>query len=409
VAGVAALTIAACTGEVDDDVTPTTSSVATTTTVVARADDGQLVLGVLLPTTGPGAQLGTPMAEAVRVAVDRINAAGGVLDAEVAVVEVDEGSSASASLAVDTLLGDGVDAIIGPASSLVALSDLDLAVAGGVLTCSPSATALSLDEFPDDGLFFRTVPSDSLQARAIAQVAEQTGAPTMAIAFLDDPYGRGLRDAVRTSARGRNLTVLTTVGFSGDDDDLTEEVAQLLVDDPGVVVVLGDGDDGGRFVSALDDAIGESGSVPPVIVNDAVRDMTAAAVEALSTEFREALRGVAPVAFSEADPELTGVFAANAYDCANLIALATVQAGSDAPRAVASQMASVSVGGSVCRSFEACADRIGRGLQIDYEGPSGNTELSTRTGDPTSGRFEVFRFDDNGVDILEGVPFTARS
>ncbi len=407
--GTVAVAVAACSGGDDDVVAPTSTAAVTTSTSPSRADDGQLLIGVLLPTTGPGAQLGAPMVEAVREAVGRINAAGGVLGQEVELVEIDEGSSASASLAFDTILNEGVDAIIGPASSLVALSDLDIAVAAGVLTCSPSATALSLDEFPDDGLFFRTAPSDSLQARAIAQVAEQTGAPTMAIAFLDDPYGRGLRDAVRTSARGRNLTVLTTVGFSGDDDDLTDEVAQLLADDPGVVAVLGDRDDGGRFVAALDEAIGASGAVPPVIVNDAVRDMTSAAVESLSADFRASLRGVAPVAIVETDPELTGVFAANAYDCANLIALAAVQAGSDAPRLIASQMASVSVGGSVCRSFEACADRIGRGLQVDYDGPSGNAELSTRTGDPTSGRFEVFRFDDDGVDLAEGPSFVARS
>ena len=38
------------------------------------------------------------------------------------------------------------------------------------------------------------------------------------------------------------------------------------------------------------------------------------------------------------------------------------------------------------------------GLQIDYEGPSGNTELSTRTGDPSTARFEEFEFDRDGRD-----------
>ena len=47
-----------------------------------------------------------------------------------------------------------------------------------------------------------------------------------------------------------------------------------------------------------------------------------------------------------------------------------------------------------------------RGLQIDYEGPSGNTELSMRTGDPSTARFEVFEFDDGrsrpvGVDVRD--------
>ena len=45
-----------------------------------------------------------------------------------------------------------------------------------------------VDGFADDGLFFRTVPSDSLQARAIAEAADQTGAVNATIAFVDDAW-----------------------------------------------------------------------------------------------------------------------------------------------------------------------------------------------------------------------------
>ena len=61
-------------------------------------------------------------------------------------------------------------------------------------------------------------------------------------------------------------------------------------------------------------------------------------------------------------------------------------------------MASVSTGGTQCRSFLECSEPLARGLQIDYEGPSGNTELSMRTGDPSTARFEEFEFDEDGRD-----------
>ena len=61
-------------------------------------------------------------------------------------------------------------------------------------------------------------------------------------------------------------------------------------------------------------------------------------------------------------------------------------------------MASVSTGGTQCRSFAECSEPLARGLQIDYEGPSGNTELSMRTGDPSTARFEEFEFDADGRD-----------
>ena len=76
-------------------------------------------------------------------------------------------------------------------------------LAGGVLTCSPTATALALTTTPDSDLFFRTAPSDSLQAIGLAQLAEQTGARTAAVAFLDDVYGRPL-------ARGHHLRTART-------------------------------------------------------------------------------------------------------------------------------------------------------------------------------------------------------
>ena len=82
----------------------------------------------------------------------------------------------------------------------MALSDLDAPVSAGILTCSPTASAMALDNYPDSGLFFRTIPSDSLQMVAIAHVAERTGSTSIAIGYLDDAYGRDLAEAL---SRGR--------------------------------------------------------------------------------------------------------------------------------------------------------------------------------------------------------------
>ena len=92
---------------------------------------------------------------------------------------------------IDKLLVDSnVDAVIGPASSLVALEVLDELMAAGVVVCSPTATALSLNDYPDRDLFFRTVPSDSLSAQAMAVYAGNTGVDSYAVVYLDDQFGR---------------------------------------------------------------------------------------------------------------------------------------------------------------------------------------------------------------------------
>jgi branched-chain amino acid transport system substrate-binding protein len=391
------LLFGACTGD-DDDTVATTTTVAITAGAPKRPGDGVLRIGVLLPRTGAGAQLGRPMIDAVDSAREQINSAGGVNGRDIVLVEVDEGDTVtSAAGGFDTLLRSGVDAIVGPASSLAALATLDAPVQAGVVTCSPTATALALDEYPDNGLFFRTVPSDSLQAVAMATEAERTGTGSIAIAHLDDPYGRGLAEALTTAVAAQDIDLVGTVAFASDDEQLEDEAERLLADDPGVVAVLGDADDGARFVAALADAVRAS-NPPTIIVNDALRDPASQAVmRELNDRVRTRIRGVAPLSASS-DAALVGPYAASAFDCVNLIALAALQAGSDASADIATQMTSVSVSGSPCVSFEVCKERLDENLEIDYNGPSGNTALSNRTGDPVTGQFETFGFNEDGVD-----------
>lgn len=389
---VVAVVVSACTGG-DDSPAPSTSIDGTTTTTVERNDDGTLVLGVYLPVTGEGSELGQPMIEAVENAVLRINEAGGVLGHDVVVEQLDEGAGTGPG----ALMEAGVDAIVGPASSLTALSHLASLVdpVTGVVVCSPSATALALDDFPDNTFFFRTAPSDSLQMTAIARQAQRTGARSVAVGYLDDPYGRGLYDAFLDDAQQLGIAVLASVPFSGGDTDLSSAANDLLAVAPGVIIVLGNSDDGGRLLAALDAA---DASAPEVIVNDAIRQARQT-IQSLSPEFRDRLTGIAPKARAVDPNGPEGFFAAHAADCVNLIALSVLAAGSDAPRAIRTAMASTSADGRSCRTFEACALLLAQVLNIDYDGASGSVELANTTGDPMRARFVAFGFDAEGAEI----------
>ena len=383
-----------CTGGADsDDVMASTSVANTTTTTVARPDDGVLRLGVYLPRTGEGAQLGEPMIAAIEAAVSKINASAGVLGRDIVVDIVDEGSGTGP----DDLLTSGVDAIIGPASSRVALAQLATMVhpATGVVTCSPSASALALDEFPDNGFFFRTVPSDSLQMAAIARRVENTGERSIAVGYLDDPYGRGLVESFAEEASRQGLELSAQIGFSGDQEDLSGIVDELLAESPGVIVILGDADDGGRLLLALDSA--GATDLRRVIVNDAIRNARQA-IQSLTPGFRLRVRGVAPYARSVTEDGPDGFFTAHAVDCVNLIALATIVAESDAPARIKAKMGEVASGGRVCTSFETCVALVDQDLQIDYNGASGSVDLSNSAGDPVRAWFETFGFDVDGVE-----------
>lgn len=386
------LLAAACTGD-DEAAAPTTSASPTTTTTIQREDDGELVLGVYLPVTGVGSELGQPMIEAVDEAVELINRAGGVLGNPVVTVEADEGAGTGPG----ELLAANVDAIVGPASSLTALSQLGPALdpTAGVVVCSPSATALALDDYPDNAFLFRTAPSDSMLMAAIAKQVQRTGARSVAVGYLDDPYGRGLYDAFLAEIEARRIPVLAQEPFSGDQTDLSEQAQRLLDAEPGVIVVLGDSDDGGRLIAELDAA---EASSPLVIVNDAIRGARQT-IQSLSPEFRERLTGVAALARGTGDPPREGFFTEHAIDCVNLIALSVVLAESDSPRAFRTNMASVSADGRTCDTFETCAALLAQGLNIDYDGASGSAALANTTGDPVQARFEAFGFDADGAEV----------
>jgi branched-chain amino acid transport system substrate-binding protein len=390
---------AACSNE--RGAAPATTVVASTTTVPsAIVGDDELVLGLLLPTSDTA--IGDPMVSAAELAVKRINDVGGVLGKKVRTTLADEGdTSATASAAIQTLLTRGVDAIIGPGSSVIALSTLDDIVSSGTLACSPTASALALDEFPDDGLFFRTVPSDSLQARAIAEAADQTGALQATVIHRDDAYGRGLAESVELAMADGAVSVGETITFSGRDDRLDDEAQRVIDAGAPVAIVLADGDDGTRFLETLGEF--DTGGLVTIVVNDALRNpATPQRIAGLDPAFRNKIVGLAPQAASNDEPfDPPGLFAANAYDCVNLIALAAVRADSDAPREIANQMASVSSSGSLCRTFADCVAAIQSGLQVDYNGPSGLTELSVRTGDPSRAVFDRFVYGPDGRDTVD--------
>jgi branched-chain amino acid transport system substrate-binding protein len=393
---------AACSSDDNSGAAETVVDTTTTTVPAQVVGDGRLVIGVLLPLSDT--LLGQPMANAVDTAVARINAAGGVLGQRVRLVVADEGSStATASASIQTLLARDVDAVIGPASSLIALSTLDALVSAGKVVCSPTASALALDGFPDEDLFFRTVPSDSLQARAIAGAADQTGAQRVTIVFVDDAYGRPFADSVEASLANQAIVVVDRVALAAADADLSDEAGAVADSDTQVLVLLADGEVGTRFLEALDDS--DTSGLATIVVNDALRNPTSPQrIQGLDPELRRKIVGLAPQAESvdattPFDPP--GPYATNAYDCANLIALAAVRAGSDVPRDIARQIAQVSSSGSVCQTFEACVTAIESGLQIDYNGPSGVTELLARTGDPSRAVFDRFTFGEDGRDVVQ--------
>ena len=129
-----------------------------------EAADGRLVIGNLVPETGPQATLLDSLRVPVQLAVDEVNAAGGVNGAPVALVTGDEGESLDVARATfDRMVTtDGVDAVVGPSGSATTLALVRQIAKHKVLSCSGSDTAAAITSASADGYYFRTAPPDRL-------------------------------------------------------------------------------------------------------------------------------------------------------------------------------------------------------------------------------------------------------
>lgn len=403
---VLAIGAAACSGA--DDARPTPSSTTSTapSTAVPHVDDGVFKVGLVVPTIGPGVEIGVSVEAAVTLAAKEINAEGGLAGQPVVVEVRDEGDSATtAVLAVQDLVEARADVIIGPTSSVSTLAALSTAVDAGVLTCSPTASALALDDFPDNGLFLRTVPSDSLQAVALAELANDAGGARTALVYLDDPYGRPLAEHVQRSLRAQGVTLASSAGFTAAEDSLQAVVDQLVTTQPDVVIVLADATTGPTALRAIDDAL--VAQRPTYIVNDPLRRPDASA-QPFEADLASRVIGASPQAFVTdadflarlrvVDFDATGLYAQNGYACLELVALAASAADSVRPTDIAAAIPGVSGGGSSCRTFASCLALMEVGRNIDFDGPTDELSIGA-DGDPSSAVFEQFGFDATGRDV----------
>jgi branched-chain amino acid transport system substrate-binding protein len=98
-----------------------------------------------------------------------------------------------------------------------------------------------------------------------------------------------------------------------------------------------------------------------------------------------------------ATPDNPSPYAANAFDCVNLIALAALASRSTQPAEIAAEIPAVSASGSPCMSFAGCRAEIEDGNNINYDGPDGSLTIGS-DGELSEAEFELFRFDETGKD-----------
>jgi branched-chain amino acid transport system substrate-binding protein len=351
----------------------------------AAAQEGDPVeIGILFGFTGPIESLTPPMAASAELAIEEINESGAFLGGRtLEAVRADSTciDNAAATAAAERLVtSDGVAAIVGADCSGVTGAVLaNVAVPNGTLMVSPSATSPALSTAEDNGLFFRTAPSDARQGEVIAQILMDRGIEEVAVTYTNNDYGKGLSDSFVQAFEAAGGTVTINTPHEDGKADYSAEIAALDAAGGDVLAVFGYADQGGRGIiqAATDTGAFDTFVFGDGMYSDALLDSMGDMLEG-SFGAQPSSEGEGATMFNEvataAGVNAESTFTRESYDAAALIALA-MQAGGEATSAaaaenllaVANEPGEPILPGELGKGLEILAE----GGEIDYVGGTG--------------------------------------
>ncbi len=188
----------------------------------------QVDLGIIAPKTGSVAQYGIGVVNGATLAIEEINAAGGILGKQIVTQEYDsKGTETEGVNAINALVTNEVDAVIGAVISSVTAAIAPIADEAGMVVVTPTATADTVTEGYD--YVFRTCFADSFQGKLAARYANKLGYTKAAVLYISsDPYSAGLYDAFAAECKELGIELVSVQSTaSKDDTDFTTQLTTI--------------------------------------------------------------------------------------------------------------------------------------------------------------------------------------
>lgn len=198
-------------------------------------------IGVQGAHSGDLASYGVPSLNAVRIVVDKVNAAGGINGRMVEIVAQDDQCKPEMGTSAATkLISENVDAVVGPICSGATTAALPLFQNAGLVSISPTATTPVLTESGKYPLFFRTVAKDNAQAQLTSKFM-LNNLKARKIAYLHDngDYGKGFADFNREIMEGGGAETVLFEAVTPDAVDFSAVVRKLRRANPDIIVFGG--------------------------------------------------------------------------------------------------------------------------------------------------------------------------
>ncbi|WP_226782236.1 ABC transporter substrate-binding protein [Oceaniglobus trochenteri] len=348
----------------------------------SAAQAEEVKIGVIMGFTGPLEALTAEMGPAAELAIKEVSDSGKFLDGMTVVPVrgdstcIDAGAATAAAERLIT--SDGIKGIVGAACSGVTGAILsNVAVPNGIVMISPSATSPGLSTVEDEGLFFRTSPSDARQGVVMTQVLLDQGIEEVAVSYVNNDYGKGLADAFEAAYTEAGGKVTINTAHEDLKADYSAEVGALAAAGGQRLVVAGYVDGGGSGIvrAALDSGAFDTFHFPDGMVSSQLEKNFGSEIDG-STGQHPGTDSPGVATFNDLvgdafDP--TSAFAPESYDAAALILLAMQAAGSVESADYAGKVMDVANApgekiypGELAKALEL----LKAGTEIDYVGAS---------------------------------------
>ncbi|MDG1998326.1 MAG: ABC transporter substrate-binding protein [Amylibacter sp.] len=303
--------------------------------MTAQAED--IKLGIIYGFTGPIESLTGPMASGAELAMKEVSDSGLLLNGSTVSSSRADSTcidSAAATAAAERLVtSEKVNAIVGADCSGVTSAVLqNVARANGTVMISPSATSPGLSSAEDDGLFFRTAPSDAREGQVMTDILIEMGIKSVAVTYTNNDYGKGLSDSFIGAFEAAGGEITVNISHEDGKADYSSEIATLASAGGDILVVAGYLDQGGRAIidGSIDTGAWDRFVLPGGMIGDNILTIG----DSLNGSFGQVAGTDSPGAaiFSDiakaAGFDGTSPFTPESYDAAALILLAMQAAGS---------------------------------------------------------------------------------
>ena len=361
------------------------------------ADAGKVEIGVNYELSGAVASYGQDSVDGIKMAIDEVNAAGGVLGMQIDLLIEDNKSDPAESTAIaEKLLSrPGISAGLGPATSGNFRAVIPAAQEFGVPVISSSATAdedITVDKNGNVRQFvFRTCFTDSFQGRVMAEFAITQLSAKNAIIFGDtaSDYAKGLAYNFKSNFTSQGGVIVSEEGYVAGDKDFNGVLTKIKGQDFDVLFVPGYYQEAGliikqaRELGITQPILGADGFDSPELAeiagNQNVTEVyfsnhyssldESPIVQQFIEDFKAANAGKAPSAFH-----------AMGYDLGNYICDTIVRADSTDPKDVAAALSSTESWSGVTGTFSVGPDHnvIKSAVVIKLE--NGEQVSATRVG-----------------------------